>query len=84
VEFAGVEADVSKCVPESLKLKREVVKDLDALTSPETVIASNSSSHTISEIVAGLLLNHPERMASLHSCECLTCTWKERFHAEKC
>ena len=64
-----ISADVSKCVPESLKLKREVVKDLDELASPETVIASNSSSYTISEIVAGLPLKHAERMASMHSCE---------------
>lgn len=59
---------VVECVPESLKLKRDVVADLDALTSSETIIASNSSSFTISEIVEGLELKHCERMASLHSC----------------
>lgn len=72
-----ISANLSKCVPESLKLKREVVKDLDELTSPETVIASNSSSYTISEIVAGVPLKHADRMTSLHSCEYLVCTWQE-------
>jgi 3-hydroxyacyl-CoA dehydrogenase len=43
--------------------------DLDPLVGPDTVIASNSSSYTISEIMSGLPLRHAERMASLHSCE---------------
>lgn len=58
------------------------MKDLDELTGPETVIASNSSSYTISEIVTGLPLKHAERMASLHSCEYGVCTRKERLYTE--
>jgi len=56
-----------ECVPESLKLKRAVVEDLDEVADPSTIIASNSSSYTISEIIAGLSLKHPDRLVSLHS-----------------
>ena len=56
-------------MPESLKLKREVVAELDGIADADAIIASNSSSYTISEIMDGLSLNHPERMVSLHSCE---------------
>jgi 3-hydroxyacyl-CoA dehydrogenase len=59
----------SKCVPESLKLKRKVAEDLDELANSNTIIASNSSSYTINEITEGLSLKHPERFLSLHSCK---------------
>lgn len=50
-------------------MKREVVAQLDGIADADSVIASNSSSYTISEIIDGLSLNYPERMVSLHSCE---------------
>ncbi|EAS35822.3 3-hydroxybutyryl-CoA dehydrogenase [Coccidioides immitis RS] len=58
---------VVECVPELLPLKRAVIENIDALTGPMTIIASNSSSFTITEIVAGLELRHPDRFVSLHS-----------------
>ena len=59
-----------KCVPESLALKKKLVKELDSVARPELIIASNSSSFTISEIIEDLGVNHPERCVSLHSCKC--------------
>ncbi|EFW21875.1 hypothetical protein D8B26_001992 [Coccidioides posadasii str. Silveira] len=58
---------VVECVPELLPLKRAVIENIDALTGPMTIIASNSSSFTITEIVAGLELRYPDRFVSLHS-----------------
>jgi hypothetical protein len=58
-----------QCVPESLSLKKTLVKELDALSNPDVIVASNSSSYTISEIVEDLQLKHPERCVSLHSCK---------------
>ncbi len=60
---------VEQCVPESLKLKRSVVANLDSLADPETILASNSSSYTITEIIEALDLKVPERCVSLHSCK---------------
>lgn len=36
---------------------------------PDTVVASNSSSYDIVEIMRGLEVNHPGNFVSLHSCE---------------
>jgi len=54
-------------VPESLNLKRSVVAELDKLADPETIVASNSSSYTITEIIHSLSLSYPRRCVSLHS-----------------
>jgi 3-hydroxyacyl-CoA dehydrogenase len=55
-------------VPESLPLKREVIKQLDDVAGPDTIIASNSSSYTITEILQNLDVKHRDRFVSLHSC----------------
>ena len=55
-------------MPESLSLKQSVVKQLDGIAAPETIIASNSSSYTITDIVKGLDLSAADRFVSLHSC----------------
>ncbi|BCS28584.1 3-hydroxyacyl-CoA dehydrogenase family protein [Aspergillus puulaauensis] len=62
---------VIECVPESLSLKRAVAEELDQLAGPETIIASNSSSYTITEILEGLKTKYPDRLLSLHSCKSL-------------
>lgn len=73
---------------ESLQLKRAVVKELDELSSPKAIIASNSSSFTITEIIDGLDLKHPQRCVNLHSCKCtqsLNDDWElhhTEFHLE--
>lgn len=58
-----------KNVPEALPAKRAIVKQLDELANPTTIIASNSSSFTISEIIDKLELLHPQRCVNLHSCK---------------
>lgn len=59
-----------QCVPESLPLKRSVIKQMDEAAGPETIIASNSSSYTIAEILKDLDVKHRDRFVSLHSCKC--------------
>ncbi|KAH7323916.1 3-hydroxyacyl-CoA dehydrogenase [Rhexocercosporidium sp. MPI-PUGE-AT-0058] len=54
-------------VPESLNIKRSVVQQLDNLAHTETIVASNSSSFTIQELIDGLDLKSPSRCVSLHS-----------------
>ncbi|KAL1989087.1 hypothetical protein VTN96DRAFT_5850 [Rasamsonia emersonii] len=56
-----------ECVPESLPLKRSVIKQMDEAAGPETIIASNSSSYTIAEILKDLDVKHRDRFVSLHS-----------------
>ena len=58
-----------QCVPESLSLKRAVIRDLDGLAHEGVIIASNSSSYTITEIMESVRLRYPERFVSLHSCK---------------
>ncbi|KAK0117897.1 hypothetical protein ONS95_012213 [Cadophora gregata] len=54
-------------VPESLELKRSVIQQLDNIADAETIVASNSSSFTVQEIIEGLDLQHASRCVSLHS-----------------
>lgn len=57
----------SQCVPESLQLKRKAVKEVNDVAVPETIIASNSSSYTIDEIIKDVELTNRQRFISLHS-----------------
>ncbi|KAL4876740.1 hypothetical protein BJY04DRAFT_222749 [Aspergillus karnatakaensis] len=47
---------VVECVPENLALKQKVLTELDELAPEHTIIASNSSSYGIGEIIKGLEL----------------------------
>ncbi len=58
-----------KCVPEKLAFKKSAIEEIDKAASPDAIVASNSSSFTISEIIDGLTLKHPERALSAHCCE---------------
>ncbi|KAF4983404.1 hypothetical protein FZEAL_1133 [Fusarium zealandicum] len=58
---------VVECVPEQLPLKQEVISQLDSLAANETIIASNSSSYSCSEILDGLTLKNESRFLSAHS-----------------
>ncbi|KAJ3529397.1 hypothetical protein NM208_g9779 [Fusarium decemcellulare] len=58
---------VVECVPEQLPLKRKVITELDSLAPNETIIASNSSSYSCSEILEGLGLKNEHRFLSAHS-----------------
>ena len=56
-----------QCVPEKLELKRQVLRQLDELAPPDAIIASNSSSYSISEIIKGLSLSNSQRVLSAHT-----------------
>ncbi|KAL3456966.1 hypothetical protein BJX64DRAFT_269680 [Aspergillus heterothallicus] len=57
---------VVECVPENLVLKRKVLTQLDKLAPESTIIASNSSSYGIGEIIEGLPLKCSRRLLSAH------------------
>ncbi|KAL4863620.1 hypothetical protein BDV12DRAFT_201936 [Aspergillus spectabilis] len=57
---------VVECVPENLALKQNILRQLDKLASEHTIIASNSSSYGIGEIIEGLDLKFTTRLLSAH------------------
>ncbi|KAL1960133.1 hypothetical protein VTO42DRAFT_305 [Malbranchea cinnamomea] len=57
---------VIECVPEVLALKQKVIAQLDALAPDTTIIASNSSSYGITEIIQGMKLENSKRLLSAH------------------
>jgi 3-hydroxyacyl-CoA dehydrogenase len=66
VDIAGLSTDIDfvvEAIPENLDLKRELFRVLDDCPE-DTVLSSNTSSLTISEISAGL--QHPQRILGLH------------------
>jgi 3-hydroxybutyryl-CoA dehydrogenase len=65
LEAAVSDADlVVEAVPEEMELKKEVFADCEELTSPETVLASNTSSLSVSEMASALEV--PGRVVGLH------------------
>lgn len=55
---------VIEAVPEDLSLKRDLFSRLDALTGPETILATNTSSLSINALAGAV--NHPQRFLGLH------------------
>lgn len=55
---------VIEAVPEDVALKCKIFTRLDAVTPRETVLATNTSSLSITEIAAAT--NHPERVVGMH------------------
>ncbi len=55
---------VIEAIVENLEVKREVFGRLEALCRPDTLLASNTSSLSVTAIAAGL--ERPERLAGLH------------------
>ncbi|MBA2777969.1 3-hydroxyacyl-CoA dehydrogenase PaaH [Billgrantia kenyensis] len=55
---------VVEAIVENLEVKRGVFAELEALCGPDTLLASNTSSLSITSIAAGL--ERPERVAGLH------------------
>lgn len=62
-EAAGVDL-VIEAVPEDMELKRKVFGRLDAAAPPHTILASNTSSLSISAIAA--VTERPDRVIGLH------------------
>lgn len=61
--FAGSDM-VIEAVFENLELKQSIVKDIEAVTSDDTIFASNTSSLPISDIAAASA--HPETVVGMH------------------
>jgi 3-hydroxybutyryl-CoA dehydrogenase len=55
---------IIEAVPEKLELKREVFEKLDSLTAPDALLASNTSSFSITAIAGAA--KRPERVLGLH------------------
>lgn len=60
-----------ECVPEKRSLKRTVLQELDDLAADDVIVASNSSSYAITDLLKDLPLRAPARFASIHSCRSL-------------
>ena len=57
---------VIEAVFEDLAVKRALVRQLDEVCTPEAVLASNTSTLSITEIASGS--RHPERVVGMHFC----------------
>ena len=55
---------IIEAIPEKLELKRDVFKQLDAICPPATLLATNTSSFSVTAIAANT--QHPERVLGLH------------------
>lgn len=55
---------VIEAIVENLDVKRQVLKEVEQVVSPETIIATNTSSLTVGDISAEM--NHPERFVGMH------------------
>jgi len=70
IGIAGALADLAPCdlvveaIVERLDVKTSLFKDLEAIVAPTAVLASNTSSLSITAIAADLL--HPQRFAGFH------------------
>lgn len=58
---------VVECVPERLPLKKQILKELDAVAPEDVTVASNSSSYSCGEIIKDLDLKHKSRILSAHT-----------------
>jgi 3-hydroxybutyryl-CoA dehydrogenase len=65
-ELKGFEATslIIEAVPEKLELKRDIFKQLDGLCPPETLLATNTSSFSVTAIAAST--QRPDRVLGLH------------------
>ena len=65
LDGAAVQADlVIEAIPEEMKLKRETFERLDGLTKPETILASNTSSLSITEMAGAT--RRAEQVVGMH------------------
>lgn len=64
-ELGSLKVDlVIEAIVEKLDVKQKLFRDLEAINTPETIFATNTSSIPITQIAAGL--NHPERVVGMH------------------
>jgi 3-hydroxybutyryl-CoA dehydrogenase len=62
-EAAAVDLAI-EVVPERMEIKRQVFAELDRVTSPEAILATNTSSLPVTAIAAGT--RHPGRVIGMH------------------
>ena len=62
-DVAGLDL-VIEAVPENLDLKLSIMKSLDQIVSPDTILASNTSAIPIAQL--GGVVSNPERVVGLH------------------
>ena len=62
-DFADVDI-VIEAVPEVMKVKKAVLKELDEVCTPDTIFASNTSALSITEM--GAATNRPHKMIGMH------------------
>ena len=55
---------VIEAIPEKMELKQKVFKELSSICTPQTLLASNTSSLSLTEIAASA--THPERVVGMH------------------
>jgi 3-hydroxyacyl-CoA dehydrogenase/enoyl-CoA hydratase/carnithine racemase len=55
---------ILEAVYEDMKVKQQVFADVEAVVSPECVLATNTSALSVTEMAAGL--DHPERVVGFH------------------
>ena len=55
---------IIEAAPEKLELKRDIFKQLDSICGPQTLLATNTSSFSVTAIAAST--QHPERVLGLH------------------
>ena len=55
---------VLEAVFEEMSVKQQVFAEVEAVVSPETILATNTSSLSVAEMASGL--EHPERVVGLH------------------
>ncbi len=60
----GTAQFVIEAAPEDLALKRQLLAELERVCAPDTILASNTSSLSITAIAGGL--SRPERVAGMH------------------
>jgi 3-hydroxybutyryl-CoA dehydrogenase len=61
---AGGATIVIEAAPEKMDLKRQIFRQVEGVVAPDALLASNTSSLSISAIADGLV--HPERFVGLH------------------
>lgn len=53
-----------ECVPEEVKKKKKIFKELDKLCSPEAILVTNTSTLSITELAA--VTNRPDKVIGMH------------------
>ena len=73
---------VFEAAPEKLPLKQQIFAAIEKLVAPTTILASNSSAISSTEI--GRHLTHRERMVGTHFCDRrIWCRWSKSFKTKR-